>query len=137
MRIIRAGGLGVTIAVAFIIALTGCEKQDKLQITKIEPRQGPFNGQDPVTIFGTGFQQGAAKGVKVYFEIANKKAREARILRFEGNSKLLVEPPGAEEGDVADVLIVFEDGRQLTYPKAYQYTKPTTAYGVDMVGAKK
>jgi hypothetical protein len=70
------------------LAALGCEKKEGLRITGISPTSGPYQGRDPVTILGSGFQAEGARGVKVYF---GDKA--ANVLGFQGDNRLTVEPP--------------------------------------------
>jgi len=109
--------------------LGGCGKETKLQITNIEPKEGPIEGGETVVLDGTGFSHGGAKGAQVYF------GRTAgRVLRFEGDSKLYVESPTGQKGETVDVSLVFDDSRQFTYPKAYTYIVREDIKVDDLVG---
>ncbi len=126
VRLLTIGGL--------LFCFTGCKSDGILRITHISPKDGPYTGSDPVTIHGSGFQKGATRGVKVYFEV-DGKSKSASVLRFDGSTRIIVDPPGGQIGEVADLLVIFEDGRSLSLPKAYTYTDPSAGYGIDeMVG---
>ena len=83
-------------------------------------------------ITGSGFQSGGATGVRVYFG-----QRKARVVAFEGDDKLIVEPPAGKEGSTVDVLLVFDDGSPFTYNDAYTYVDLTEGFGVDELTAKE
>src|SRR6266545_7301356 len=113
----RARCAGPVIFAACVLLLAsglGCEKKNGLRITGIEPTTGPAAQNTTVTIHGGGFQEGGAKGVKVYFG-----EREARVLGFVGDDTLKVEAPTGEVGQAVDVLVVFDDARSLPYEKAF------------------
>lgn len=95
---------------------SGCDKEKGLKITGIEPKSGPAIGAGVVTILGSGFSEAGKMGASVYF--ADDKAN---FLRFEGDDKLMVIPPPGTEGVTVDVLVVFGDGREHTFSKAYKY----------------
>lgn len=122
----RSRILGLALALALVGGVAGCEEERGLEITNIEPKTGPHTGGSSVTIMGHGFQEGGAKGVKVYFG-----DRPAQVMHIEGNDKLIVVPPPAEVGDVVDVTILFDDARQHVYEKAYTYVDMTQGFGVD------
>jgi len=107
------------------IGMTGCSKDEGLKIKGISPKEGPYEGGDPVTIYGSGFQEGGAKSVDVYFG-----TRKARVRGFEGSTKLLVETPGGKVGESVDVTIIFGDARRLKYENAYKYIDATAGFGV-------
>lgn len=109
-----------------LVSAAGCGEDEALKITSVEPEVGTYEGGDVVTIHGSGFQAGGAKGVKVYFG-----GRSAKILRFEGNDELKVESPAGTKGEVVDILVVFDDARRHTYPKAFTYTDPAAGFGVE------
>jgi IPT/TIG domain len=107
-------------AVAFA-GVAGCSEKEGLRITGIEPATGSHNGSTQVTIHGSGFQQDGAKGVKVYFG-----DREARVIGFVGDDVLKVESPAGDLGKQVDVLLVFDDARNLKYEKAFTYAQDAT-----------
>lgn len=101
----------------------GCSEKQGLRITGIEPAQGIHTGNTLVTIKGGGFQEEGAKGVKVMFG-----DQEARVLGFVGDGVLKVETPPGDVGKTVDLLVVFDDSRSLTYPKAFTYTEDTSQH---------
>ena len=108
------------IALALALFVGACGKDEGLKITGVEPKQGNYQGGDIVTIQGTGFQSGGAKGVKVYFGNA-----AAKVLAFRGDDELRVEVPGGKEGETVDIEIIFDDSRHNKIEKAYKYINPT------------
>ena len=120
------GAVIFLVGVVFALALGGCgDKKKGLRIENIEPKTGPIHGGSQVTIHGSGFQSAGATAVNVYFG-----KRSARVIAFEGDSKLLVEPPPGRKGETVDVMLVFGDGRPFTYEKAYTYVDLTEGFGV-------
>ncbi len=119
------------VTVMLILVIGGCsEKKKGLHVTDIDPKTGPVHGGGQVTIRGSGFQSSGATQVKVYFG-----QRTAKVLAFEGDSKLVVEPPAGKKGQTVDVLLVFDDGSPFTYPEAYTYIDPNEGFGVDELTA--
>lgn len=116
------------------LAATGCSKDEGLKIKRISPKSGPSAGGDPVTIYGSGFQKGGTLDVRVFF---GKK--RAHVMGFDGDSKLVVRPPGGKIGEVVDVTIQFGDSRYKEIKNAYTYIDPRAGFGVDTLtgGAKK
>ena len=101
-----------------VIPLGGCEQTKELSVTKIHPKRGPYIGGDRVTITGTGFSP--TQGLEVRF---GKNAASAPVIKETG--EIIVETPAGEVGSTVDVIIVFDDARTLTIPKAYSYYDPT------------
>src|ERR1051326_2325976 len=93
--------VGLSSAVLVVLA-AGCKKEKGLRITDIEPKAGPYTGGASVTIHGSGFEEGGAKGVKVYFG-----DHDAKVLDFQGDDTLRVETPPGEVNKDVDVLLVF------------------------------
>lgn len=120
------------LAVALAAFALGCEEKKGLQITGIEPKTGPYMGGDPVTISGHGFSSEGAKGVEVWF--GDKKGRN---IRFRGDTKLVVDAPGGEVGEVVNVVVVFDDARTKTLNNAYTYVDPGQGFGVDELTDKQ
>ena len=115
------------IAALCLLALGACSEENKgLRITGLSPKTGPYTGGSRVTIEGSGFAAGGATGVKIYF--GDKLGRQ---VVFEGDSKLYVEPPPGTTGETVDVVMIFDDGRKFTYPKAYTYEDLTEGFSVD------
>lgn len=117
-----AGAVGLML----LLGVSACSKEEGLKIKRIEPKEGTHNGGDGVTIYGSGFQKGGAKSVDVYF---GKK--KARIRGFEGSTKLFVETPGGEVGEIVNVTLIFGDSRKLEIENAYKYVDATAGFGVD------
>jgi hypothetical protein len=119
----RSAAHAVCLALALVLvaAGSGCSEKKGLRITGIEPDRGTHNGATQVTIRGGGFQEGGAKGVKVYFG-----DQQARVIGFVGDDVLRVEAPAGALNKTVDVLLVFDDSRNLTYEKAFTYTEDTT-----------
>lgn len=122
----RSTLLALSAAGLLLLAATGCDKKEGLRITNIEPKTGPATGGSSVTIIGSGFEEGGAKGVKVYFG-----NRTARVMMFQGDDKLIVEPPPGKEGETVDVEIIFDDARRHVYKDAYTYANLAEGFGVD------
>jgi hypothetical protein len=53
---------------------------------------------------------------KIYFG-----GRPGRVVRFESDAELVVQPPGGKAGEVVDVLIMFEPGGTLKIPNGFRY----------------
>lgn len=117
-----------------LLFAAGCKKDKGLRIEKIEPDHGPAHGSSQITIHGSGFQSEGALGVKVYF--GDKQGRNAH---FQGDEKLIVDPPAGKKGDTVDLRIMFDDGRSKVIEAAYTYTDPAEGFGVDELteGGKK
>jgi hypothetical protein len=115
------------------LAATGCSKDEGLKIKRISPKSGPAAGGDPVTIYGSGFQKGGTLDVRVFF---GKK--RATVVGFNGDSELVVRPPGGKIGSVVDITVQFGDSRYKEIKKAYTYIDPRAGFGVDtLTGGKK
>jgi hypothetical protein len=123
-------------ALALLIAIGGgaaCSKKKELSVTGWEPKVGPYTGGGTVTIEGTGFQEGGARGVKVYFG-----DKEAKVLGWVGDDKLKIEAPPGEVGSEVNILLVFDDAKDLTIDKAYKYEDIQKNLTVDaLTGEKK
>ena len=119
--------LALAAALAVMVAMSACGKDDgKLRIKKLAPKTGPYSGGSAVTIHGTGFQKGGMMGVKVYF---GDKA--ARVLAFDGDTRLRVEPPSGKVNEKVSVTLIFDDAREFTLKDAYTYIDLTQGFGVD------
>ncbi len=124
-RAFRAVGslLALLIAVA---GGAGCSKKKELSVTGWDPKVGPYVGGGVVTIEGTGFQEGGARGVKVYFG-----DKEAKVEGWVGDDKLRVVTPPGEVGQEVNILLVFDDAKDLTIEKAYRYEDVAKDLSVD------
>lgn len=110
---------------------TGCSENESLTITKLSRSKGVEG--DNLTIYGTGFQKGGQRTVRVFF--GDKKAH---VLGFKGNEQLTVKiPGGVEPGTTVDIKIVFEPGGVHTYKDAFTYVKPDRSTVDDLVGEEK
>src|SRR6185503_9957215 len=85
-----------------------------------------------VTIEGTGFQEGGARGVKVYFG-----DKEAKVLGWVGDDKLKVETPPGDVGQEVNILMVFDDAKDITIDKAYRYEDVQKDLTVDALTGDK
>lgn len=121
-----------SVRVALLVAATcllavACSKDDEgLRITKLAPKTGPYTGGSEVVIEGTGFAKEGATGVKVYFG-----EKLGRRVVFEGDNKLLVEPPAGPKGESVDVTLIFDDGRKFVVEDAYSYIDMAEGFSVD------
>jgi hypothetical protein len=107
---------------------TGCSEDDKLTITKLSKQRGIAG--DTLTIYGTGFQAGGRRHVRVFFD-----SKKAKVLRFKGNTEFTVSVPGGIDfGKTVDIKVVFEPGGIHTYEKAFTYVKPEQTTVDDLVG---
>jgi len=104
----------------------GCSKKKELSVTGWEPKVGPYVGGGVVTIEGTGFQEGGARGVKVYFG-----DKEAKVEGWVGDDKLRVVTPPGEVGQEVNILLVFDDAKDLTIEKGYRYEDVAKDLSVD------
>src|SRR6266545_2947788 len=128
MSRVRTGGWAVAVAVAaglILASWAGCSKKPGLSVTGMEPTSGVALGNTTVTIHGTGFQEGSAKGVKVLFG-----NQQARVLGFVDDETLKVETPAGEVGQTVDVLLMFDDAR-VSQPLKYTYVESSNDFNVD------
>ena len=110
---------------------SGCSDEDALTITKLSRSKGVEG--DTLTIYGTGFQKGGSRNVRVFFGDT-----KAHVLGFKGNEQLSVKIPGGiEPGTTVDIKIVFEPGGVHTYKNAFTYVKPERSTVDDLVGEEK
>ncbi len=109
-----------------------CSEKKGLRITSISPKTGPADGGGTVTIHGSGFEEASTLGVKIYFA-----KREARFLRFDGDDKMLVQPPGGTLGEKVDILITFGDGREHIFRNAFTYIDPRAGFNLEALAPSK
>jgi hypothetical protein len=115
------------LAVVFaLVALGACSEDTKLKVTGLEPTKGDFNGGQLVRIAGNGFMKDGTRSAKVYFG-----ARQANVVRFDGDAGLIVQAPGGDVGQTVDVLIVFEPGGEIRLAKAFTFEEPGGARSVE------
>ena len=124
--------LGCALALFVAVGGAGCSKKKELSVTGWDPKVGPYTGGGTVTIEGTGFQEGGARGVKVYFG-----DKEAKVLGWVGDDKLKIETPPGEIGSEVNILLVFDDAKDLTIEKAYRYEDVAKDLSVDALTGDK
>ena len=129
-RAFRAVGSALALLIA--VGGAGCSKKKELSVTGWDPKVGPYVGGGVVTIEGTGFQEGGARGVKVYFG-----DKEAKVLGWVGDDKLKIETPPGEVGQEVNILMVFDDAKDLTIEKAYRYEDVQKDLTVDALTGDK
>ena len=123
--------LGCALVLLVAVGGAGCSKKKELSVTGWDPKVGPYTG-GTVTIEGTGFQEGGARGVKVYFG-----DKEAKVLGWIGDDKLKIEAPPGEIGQTVDILMVFDDAKDLKIEKAYKYEDVQKSLNVDALTGDK
>lgn len=119
----------------------GCGKEDRvLKVTGIQcsnsdcpPVKGEVEGGTYVVIKGNAFMN-PKRNAKVYFG-----SRQGTVVRFQSDTELIVQAPGGKEGEIVDVLVVFDPGGQMKIPQAFKFidrsdTGPTVD---DLVRDKK
>jgi hypothetical protein len=122
----RAWSVAAALVVLAGLALAGCSEDTKLKVTGIDPKKGDFNGGQLVRITGNRFQAEGVRSAKVYFG-----ARQANVIRFNGDYELIVQAPGGDVGQTVDVLVIFEPGGELRIPKAFTFIEPGTGADLD------
>jgi len=88
----------------------------KLAITGIEPDTVDEYGGTYVVIKGTRFIADGPRNVKVYFG-----SRQGTVIRFASDRELIVQTPPGKEGEVVDVLVIFDPGGQKKLPGALKF----------------
>jgi len=101
---------------ALVFAM-GCSNE--LKVTEIEPPQGTFGGGEEVVIRGGGFQPGRG-GVMVRFG-----KRDATSVVVESSDKIKVTTPAGDKNTVADVSVVFDDGKAFMLKNGFRYIDST------------
>jgi hypothetical protein len=106
----------------------GCSSENtKLLVTGIDPDRGDTEGDTYVHIRGNRFTADGPRAAKVYFG-----GRPGRVIRFESDSDLIVQPPGGKANEVVDVLVVFDPGGTLKIANGFRYfERNNTAPTVD------
>jgi hypothetical protein len=106
-----------TLALLFGLVVSACGSDNtKLLVTGIEPDRGDTDGDTYVRIKGNRFMADGPRTAKIYFG-----GRPGRVVRFESDAELVVQPPGGKAGEVVDVLIMFEPGGTLKIPNGFRY----------------
>ena len=105
----------------------------KLMVTGIDPDKGDTEGETYVRIKGNRFIADGPRSAKVFFG-----GRPGRVIRFESDSEMVVQPPGGKPNEVVDVLIVFDPGGTLKIANGFRFVeKSHGGPSVDDLGAKK
>ena len=105
----------------------------KLMVTGIDPDKGDTEGESYVRIKGNRFIVDGPRSAKVFFG-----GRPGRVIRFESDSEMVVQPPGGKPNEVVDVLIVFDPGGTLKIANGFRFVEK--AHGgpsVDDLGANR
>src|SRR6185312_13637065 len=101
-----------------VAALAACGGNDtKLKVTGLDPDHGDVEGGSYVRIKGNRFIADGARNAKVFFG-----SRQGTVVRFANDNELIVEAPGGKDGEVVDVLIIFEPGGEVKLPHAFTFT---------------
>ena len=116
------------------LASAACGKDNpKLMVTGIDPDKGDTEGETYVHIKGNRFTADGPRTAKVFFG-----GRPGRVIRFESDSEMVVQPPGGKPNEVVDVLIVFDPGGTLKIANGFRFVEK--AHGgpsVDDLGANR
>ncbi len=119
-------------SVVLALGSLACGQEEGLRITKLEPKSGTYLGGDTVTIFGSGFQAEGARDVIVYFG-----TNKAKVLAFDGDTKLRVQAPSGTKGKTVEITLIFGDSRKFSYPDAYTFIEPSGIKVDDLVEKEK
>ena len=115
-------------AVCLMTALTlGCDEGEnaELAILDIQPRSGSAQGNQVVTISGTGFRRDM--GYSIYF---GSQAAESMLVV--NSEQIRVTTPQTEEGGSVDVLMRTDDGAAFRIAEAYTFADaPAAGSGAD------
>ena len=104
------------------LAAAACGETDRtLKVTGLEPVRGDVNGDTFITIKGNRFVDDGPRRADVYFGTQQTGFRKATVVRFASDKQLIVRSPGGKDGEVVDVLVMFEPGGQLRIPNAFTY----------------
>ena len=96
----------------------GCGGDEGLKVTKVEPKEGPFGGGDPVRIHGSGFGESGTRKADVYFG-----QNKAQVLEI-SSDMMIVRPPGGKVDEKVSIMIVFEHSKKIVIEDAYKYIDP-------------
>jgi len=120
----------VAVAISVLSLVSSCSGDSGLKVTRIDPKEGPYQGGDPVSIHGNGFEK--TRPANIYFN-----GRPGRILSVE-NDRIIVEPPGGNLGEKVTIKIIFDDSRAKEFKDIYTYIEPNKGFGVDeLTGGEK
>ena len=114
--------------------VSACSKDNpKLLVTGLDPDKGDTEGETFIRIKGNRFTADGPRTAKVYFG-----GRQGRVIRFESDNEMVVQPPGGKANEVVDVLIVFDPGGSLKIPGGFKFVEKRSGMpSVDDFGAKK
>jgi hypothetical protein len=106
------------------LAAAACGETDRtLKVTGLEPENGDINGDTHVIIKGNRFVADGPRKADVYFGTQQSGYRKGTVVRFASDKQLIVRTPGGKQGEVVDVLVMFEPGGQLRIPNAFTYVE--------------
>ena len=112
-----AGAFGFLLSLGTLaggMAAYGCGGGTEMQITDLEPKQGPTTGDQPVQIIGQNFRVDV--GYTVYF--GTKRAENVTIL---DDQHLLVMSPSRDEPGPVDLQVLADNGPAFRLPQAFRY----------------
>lgn len=89
-----------------------------LHLTGIEPARGDADGGTYVKITGADFLGDGPRAARVYFG-----SRQGVVVRFAGDTELVVEAPAGKVGETVDVLVIFEPGGEVKLPQAFTFVE--------------
>ena len=111
-----------TILITLLLA-SGCGDESGLKVTGVSPKEGPYQGGDPVTITGNGFEK--TRPSTIYFN-----DRPGRIISVEDQA-IRVEPPGGNVNEKVTIKIAFDDARRKELKDIYTYIEPGKGFDVE------
>ena len=105
------------------LLVAGCNTDNTLKVTGIEPDKGDLEGGTYVRIKGNGFLvdakgNSAPANAKVFFG-----SRQGEVIRFASSEELIVQAPGGKLNETVDVLIIFEGRGELKIPHAFTFVE--------------
>lgn len=121
-----------------LLVSAGCNTDNTLKVTGIEPDKGDVEGGTYVRIKGNGFLvdskgNSAPANAKVYFG-----TRQGEVIRFASSEELIVQAPGGKMNDTVDVLIIFEGRGELKIPHGFTFVdKHETPASIDDLNTNK
>jgi hypothetical protein len=114
------------------LATAACGETDRtLKVTGLEPERGDVNGDTHVIIKGNRFVADGPRKADVYFGTQQTGFRKGTVVRFASDKQLIVRTPGGKDGEVVDVLVMFEPGGQLRIPNAFTYIEKGSGASVN------
>lgn len=120
------------------LAAAACGETDRtLKVTGLEPERGDVNGDTHVIIKGNRFVADGPRKADVYFGTQQTGFRKGTVVRFASDKQLIVRTPGGKDGEVVDVLVMFEPGGQLRIPSAFTYVEKGSGASVNDLDTSK